>query len=67
MGTDRDHRKCAAHCVEKARAAGDEQDKALWLTLALSWLRLAEYVGGMASERSSARDAQNALAVHTSD
>jgi len=67
MGTDRDHRKCAAHCVEKARTAGDEQDKALWLTLALSWLRLAEYVGGMASERSSARDAQNALAVHVSD
>ena len=63
MGTDRNHRKCAAHCVEKAQAAGDEQDKALWLTLALSWLRLAEYV----SEPSSTGDGQSALAVHASD
>jgi putative IMPACT (imprinted ancient) family translation regulator len=67
MGTDRDHRRCAAHCVEKAQAADDEQDKALWLTLALSWLRLAEYAGGAASEHGSASDGQNALAAHAPD
>jgi hypothetical protein len=27
-----------------ARAADDDKDKALWLTLALSWVRLAEHV-----------------------
>jgi len=67
MGTDRDHRKCAEHCVEKAQTADDEQDKALWLTLAVSWLRLAEDAGGAASEPSSADDGENALAAHASD
>jgi hypothetical protein len=28
-----------------ARAADDDQGKVLWLTLALSWARLAEHVG----------------------
>jgi hypothetical protein len=27
-----------------ARLAGDRKDKALWLTLAQSWVRLAEHV-----------------------
>jgi hypothetical protein len=27
-----------------ARAAGDDSGKVLWLTLALSWVRLAEHV-----------------------
>jgi hypothetical protein len=27
-----------------ARRAEDDQDKALWLTLAQSWMRLAEHV-----------------------
>jgi hypothetical protein len=27
-----------------ARLSEDSQDKALWLTLALSWVRLAEHV-----------------------
>lgn len=27
-----------------ARAADDQNDKALWLTLAQSWVRLAEHV-----------------------
>jgi hypothetical protein len=27
-----------------ARRAEDDQDKALWLTLAQSWIRLAEHV-----------------------
>jgi hypothetical protein len=44
MGTIQDHRKCAEECVAMARAAGDQNDKALWLTLAQSWVRLAEHV-----------------------
>jgi hypothetical protein len=44
MGTARDHRRCAEECVALARLSGDSQDKALWLTLAQSWMRLAEHV-----------------------
>jgi hypothetical protein len=44
MGTIADHRKCAEECVAMARASGDDRDKALWLTLAQSWVRLAEHV-----------------------
>jgi hypothetical protein len=44
MGTIQDHRKCAEECVAMARLADDDGDKALWLTLAQSWVRLAEHV-----------------------
>jgi len=44
-----DHRRYAEECVAMARLAEDDQDKMLWLTLAQSWVRLAEHV-----ERSSA-------------
>ena len=44
MGTTLDHRRCAEECVAMARRAEDNQDKALWLTLAQSWVRLAEHV-----------------------
>lgn len=44
MGTTLDHRKCAEDCVAMARLAEDRADKALWLTLAQSWIRLAEHV-----------------------
>jgi hypothetical protein len=44
MGTTLDHRRCAEECVAMARRAEDDQDKALWLTLAQSWVRLAEHV-----------------------
>jgi hypothetical protein len=52
-----DHRKCAEECVAMARLADAESDKALWLTLAQSWVRLAEHVAraesrAMASETS---------------
>jgi hypothetical protein len=40
----RDHRRLAEECVAMARAADDQNDKALWLTLAQSWVRLAEHV-----------------------
>jgi hypothetical protein len=44
MGTTIDHRRCAEECVAMARRPEDDQDKALWLTLAQSWVRLAERV-----------------------
>jgi hypothetical protein len=43
MGTT-DHRRYAEKCVAMAQRAEDDQDKALWLTLAQSWVRLAEHV-----------------------
>ena len=46
MGTT-DHRKCAEECVAFARLADAESDKALWLTLAQSWVRLGEHVARM--------------------
>jgi hypothetical protein len=44
MGTVLDHRKCAEECVAMAQSSEDNKDKALWLTLAQSWVRLAEHV-----------------------
>lgn len=44
MGTMQDHRKCAEECVAMARLSRDDGDRALWLTLAQSWVRLAEHV-----------------------
>jgi hypothetical protein len=44
MGTAEDHRRHAEQCVEMAQRCEGETDKALWLTLAQSWARLAEYV-----------------------
>jgi hypothetical protein len=44
MGTTQDHRRHAELCMAKARMSDNEGDKALWLTLAQSWARLAENV-----------------------
>jgi hypothetical protein len=44
MGTTLDHRRCAEECVAMAQLSEDTTDKALWLTLAQSWVRLAEHV-----------------------
>jgi hypothetical protein len=55
MGTT-DHRKCAEECVAMARLADAESDKALWLTLAQSWVRLAEHVARM-EERATVAEA----------
>jgi hypothetical protein len=44
MGTTQDHRRAAEECVAMARLAASANDKALWLTLAQSWVRLAEHV-----------------------
>ena len=44
MGSVQDHRRYAEECVAMARQSQGQSDKALWLTLAQSWVRLAEHV-----------------------
>jgi hypothetical protein len=57
MGTT-DHRKCAEECLAMARLADADSDKALWLTLAQSWVRLGEHVAHMES-RATALEASD--------
>jgi hypothetical protein len=56
MGTHQDHRKCAEQCVAMARLSRDDSDRALWLTLAQSWVRLAEHVARGEPELELAED-----------
>ena len=56
MGTRRDHRKWAEKCVARAQAAADPQDKALWLTLAQSWVRLSEHAARAENSADAGRD-----------
>jgi len=44
MGTSENHRRYAEECVAMALRSADDTGKALWLTLAQSWVRLAEHV-----------------------
>ena len=39
-----DHRKYAEECLTMALSSAEDDDKVLWLTLAQSWVRLAEQV-----------------------
>ena len=67
MGTPQDHRKCAEECVAMAQTAEDQKDKALWLTLAQSWVRLAEHVARSRTADPDADNGDDVLAVHSSD
>lgn len=67
MGTPQDHRKCAQECLAMAQAAEDQKDKALWLTLARSWVRLAEDVARARGSPRDAVDGDEVLAVNSSD
>jgi len=50
-----------------AQAAGDRKDKALWLTLAQSWVRLAQHVARARGSQLDAADGDDVFAVHSSD
>lgn len=50
-----------------ARAADDDRDKALWLTLAQSWVRLAEHVARDALDVDDLNGSEAMLAVHWSE
>jgi len=43
MSPNNIYRSNAQDCLRMAREAADERDKPFWLTLAQSWLRLAEH------------------------
>ena len=43
MSPNNIYRSNAQDCLRMAKAATDEHDKPFWLTLAQSWLRLAEH------------------------
>jgi len=43
MSPNNIYRGNAQDCLRMAQAAPDERDKPFWLTLAQSWLRLAEH------------------------
>ena len=49
MGTNRNHRRFAEECIAMAHASEDANDKALWITLAQSWVRLAERAAHMSA------------------
>jgi hypothetical protein len=72
MGTNRDHRRFAEECIAMAHASEDANDKALWITLAQSWVRLAEHAAHMSASREAAAIAgkaavQDALALQPAD
>jgi hypothetical protein len=43
MSPNNVYRSNAQDCLRMAQATPDERDRPLWLTLAQSWLRLAEH------------------------
>jgi len=43
MSPNNIYRSNAQDCLRMAQAAANERDKPFWLTLAQSWLRLAEH------------------------
>lgn len=72
MGTNRDHRRFAEECIAMAHASEDANDKALWITLAQSWVRLAEHAAHMSASGGAAamigKDAvKEALALQLAD
>ena len=67
MGNNRDHRRCAEECVAMAQASEDTKDKALWITLAQSWVRLAEHVAHNSAAGYGAEAGDEALAAHAAE
>jgi hypothetical protein len=50
-----------------AQASDDDKDKALWLTLAQSWVRLAEHVARVGTVEDHSEAGADVLAVHSAD
>jgi hypothetical protein len=66
VGTTQDHRRWAEDCVAMAQRSDQDSDKALWLTLAHSWVRLAEDVA-LAHSAETQYDAEVLLEVPAAD
>jgi hypothetical protein len=43
MSSAKEYRVIAEDCIRMASTAQDERDRPLWVTMAQSWLRLAEH------------------------
>jgi hypothetical protein len=50
-----------------AHAAEDTKDKALWITLAQSWLRLADHVAHVSAAGYDSEPSEEALAAQSAD
>jgi hypothetical protein len=55
MSSIDEYRTNAEDCLRFAQADRNERDKPLWVTLALSWLRLAEHADRLNAEVKSGR------------
>jgi hypothetical protein len=45
MSTTSVYRENAEHCLRMAHTTSDEGDRPFWLSMALSWMHLAEHSG----------------------
>jgi hypothetical protein len=63
MGTNPDHRKFAEECIAMAHASEHTNDKALWVTLAQSWVRLAEHAAQAQTSRDDHASREGVAAV----
>jgi hypothetical protein len=61
-----DHRKYAAECVTMALSSVEDDDKALWLTLAQSWVRLAQQVADVEGDPKRRRKKQQMKLIESS-
>jgi hypothetical protein len=50
MSTSEEYRSNAEDCLRLAKADHNEKDRPLWVTLAQSWLRLAEHADRLNDE-----------------
>jgi hypothetical protein len=66
MRTVEQYRAHAHDCLQRAYTDSNERDKPLWLTLAQSWLQLAEHADRLHSE-SDAVDAEPVEDLETAD
>jgi len=56
MRTIEQYRAHAHDCLQRAHTDSNEHDKPLWVTLAQSWLQLAEHADRLNSERALANE-----------
>ena len=53
MGSAKEYRVIAQDCLRMAVIADDERDRPLWVTMAQSWIQLAEHVARLNTELES--------------
>ena len=50
MGSANEYRDIAQDCLRMAAIAEDDRDRPLWVTMAQSWIQLAEHVASLNSD-----------------